>query len=127
MRRHSLDVMMTKVAMNAYGLQVVDRAQTPQQFEFGMTANLGWAHKPLKLQLNDINMGRQEAPFTLIEQQVTLDLGFYLGRRRAGPGARCANGRAAGPGTGPRGGPIAETGGGAGAGWGELLRCGRCR
>ena len=71
----SFDVVMTKVAMDAYGLQVVDRAQTPQQFEFGMTANLGWAHKPLRLQLNDINMGRQEAPFTLIEQQVTLDLG----------------------------------------------------
>ena len=75
----SFDVVMTPPAMDAYGLQVVDRAQTPQQFEFGMTANLGWAGKPLKLTMNDVNLGRQEAPFSIIENQVTLDLGFYLG------------------------------------------------
>ena len=39
----SIDVVMTPPAMDAYGLQVVDRAQTPQQFEFGMSANVGWA------------------------------------------------------------------------------------
>ncbi len=75
----SFDVVMTPPAMDAYGLQVVDRAQTPQQFEFGMTANVGWAGKPLRLTLNDINMGRQEAPFAVIENQVTLDVGFYFG------------------------------------------------
>lgn len=75
----SFDVAMAPPAMDAYGLQVVDRAQTPQQFEFGMTANVGWAHKPLRLLLNDANMGRQEAPFSLIENQVTLDIGFYFG------------------------------------------------
>ncbi|HND10532.1 MAG TPA: hypothetical protein PKO07_22890 [Pseudomonadota bacterium] len=75
----SIDVVMTPPAMDAYGLQVVDRAQTPQQFEFGMSANVGWAGKPLRLTLNDTNMGRQEALFAVIENQVTLDVGFYFG------------------------------------------------
>ena len=75
----SFDVVMTPPSMDAYGLQIVDRAQTPQQFEFGMTANVGWAGKALKLLLNDVNLNREEAPFSVIEHQVTLDLGFYLG------------------------------------------------
>lgn len=75
----SFDVAMARPTMDAYGLQVVDRAQTPQQFEFGMTANIGWARAPLRLTLNDVNLNRAEAPFSVIEHQVTLDLGFYLG------------------------------------------------
>lgn len=75
----SFDLVTTAPAMDAYGLQVIDRAQTPQQFEFGMLANVGWAGKPLRLLLNDTKLNREEALFAVVENQVTLDVGFYFG------------------------------------------------
>lgn len=75
----SFDLVPAPSAIDAYGLQVVDRAQTPQQFEFGMLAHLGWAGKPLRVELFDMQMGRQPASFAMVEHQATLDLGFYLG------------------------------------------------
>jgi hypothetical protein len=51
----------------------------PQRFEFGVQAYFGLAHNPLHLNLTDPKMGYSEQPFNLVNSQLTVDLGFYLG------------------------------------------------
>jgi hypothetical protein len=76
----SFDVTMATPAVDAYGLAVIDRAQTPQRFEFGLQSQFGWAYTPLHLTLYDMQQaGAPEAPFRVLEQQYNVDLGFFLG------------------------------------------------
>jgi hypothetical protein len=76
----SFDVVMTPPAVDAYGMAVIDRAQTPQRFEFGMQAQFGWAYSPLRLTLADPHQSTlPDAQFRVIEQQYNVDLGFFLG------------------------------------------------
>ncbi len=75
----SFDVMMTPPTMDPYGMAVIERAQTPQRFEFGTNAVFGWAHNPFSPTLTDPNMGFTEQRFNLIQNQLTIDLGFYFG------------------------------------------------
>ncbi|MFO0574310.1 MAG: hypothetical protein U1A78_09940 [Polyangia bacterium] len=65
--------------VDGYGLVLVDRARTPERFEFGLRAQGGFSYTPLRLNLNDARMGYSEQPFRVIEQQYTLDVGFFLG------------------------------------------------
>ncbi len=76
----SFDVALATPAVDAYGLTVIDRAQTPQRFEFGLQSQFGWSYSPLKLTLADPHLVKYpDAPFRVIEQQYTVDLGFFLG------------------------------------------------
>lgn len=76
----SFDLMLSAPAVDAYGLTVVDRAQTPQRFEFGFSAQLGWSYSPLRLTLTDPKMtGSPDALFRVVEQQYNIDLGVFLG------------------------------------------------
>lgn len=76
----SFDLMLSAPAVDPYGLTVVDRAQTPQRFEFGFGAQLGWSYSPLRLNLTDNNMtGAPDAQFRVVEQQYNIDLGVFLG------------------------------------------------
>ncbi len=61
-------LMLSAPAVDPYGLTVVDRAQTPQRFEFGFSAQLGWSYSPLRLTLTDNNMiGAPDAQFRVVE------------------------------------------------------------
>lgn len=76
----SFDLMPLSAAADPYGLLIVDRAQTPDRFEFGMMAQGGWAHNPLRLTLSDPQTGgNPEKPFDVVQEQVHLDVGFYFG------------------------------------------------
>ena len=76
----SFDLALGTPAVDAYGMTVVDRAQTPQRFEFGLQSQVGWALTPLRLTLADSNMvGLPDAQFRVVEQQFNVDLGFFLG------------------------------------------------
>ncbi len=76
----SFDLALGAPAVDAYGMAVVDRAQTPQRFEFGLQSQVGWALSPLRLTLADPNMaGQPDAQFRVVEQQWNVDLGFFLG------------------------------------------------
>lgn len=76
----SFDLALAAPAVDAYGMAVVDRAQTPQRFEFGLQSQLGWAYNPLRLTLSDANMvGAPDAQFRVVEQQWNVDVGFFLG------------------------------------------------
>lgn len=75
----SFDVAMAPPAMDPYGMVVVERAKTPQRFEFGMSAVASWAYNPFHPTLVDPNMGLSEARFDLIMHQFSVDLGAYLG------------------------------------------------
>jgi hypothetical protein len=76
----SFDVAMANPAVDAYGLTVIDRAQTPQRFEFGLQSQFGWSHNPLRLNLSDLHVTKfPESAFNVIEQQYTVNLGFFLG------------------------------------------------
>jgi hypothetical protein len=70
---------MAPTTMDPYGLVVVERAKTPGKFEFGANTVFGWAKNPFRPTLNDQNNGLAESRFDLIQHQLTVDLGFYLG------------------------------------------------
>ena len=76
---HSFDVAMAAPAMDPYGMVVVERAKTPGKFEFGTSLTFGWAKDPFRPTLSDQNNGRMDSQFNLIQHQLTVDLGFYLG------------------------------------------------
>lgn len=75
----SFDVAMAGPAIDPYGMVVVDRARTPQRFEFGVQAAFGWAHQPFRVTLADPQMALSDQQFSLIQNQLTVDLGFYFG------------------------------------------------
>lgn len=75
----AFDVAMAPPAMDGYGMMVVERARTPGKFEFGTSTVLGWAKNPFRPTLSDQNNGLAESRFDLIQHQLTVDLGFYLG------------------------------------------------
>lgn len=75
----SFDAALITTPVDGYGLMLIDRARTPQRFEFGFRAQGGWSYTPLRLALNDTRMGRSEQSFRAIEQQLTLDVGFFFG------------------------------------------------
>jgi hypothetical protein len=60
-------------------MAMIDRAQTPQRFELGLSAFVGWAQSPLRVTLADPLMGNTPQPYNLIEQQVTADVGVSFG------------------------------------------------
>lgn len=73
----SFDVVMAAPAMDPYGMAVVERARTPQRFEFGTSLSLGFAHRPFHPSMSRPTgeVGRVD----LIANQLSVDLGFYLG------------------------------------------------
>ncbi|MFO0578718.1 MAG: hypothetical protein U1A78_32345 [Polyangia bacterium] len=75
----SFDVAMVTQPLDGYGMAMIDRAQTPQRFELGLSAAIGWAQSPLRVTLADPLMGNTPQPYNLIEQQVTADLGVSFG------------------------------------------------
>lgn len=75
----AFDVAMAPPAMDGYGMMVVERARTPGKFEFGTSTVFGWAKNPFRPTLSDQNNGLAESRFDLIQHQLTVDLGFYLG------------------------------------------------
>lgn len=75
----SFDVAMAGPAIDPYGMVVVDRARTPQRFEFGVQAAFGWAHQPLRLTLADPTQALADQRYNVIQNQLTVDLGFYFG------------------------------------------------
>jgi len=75
----AFDVAMARPAMDGYGMMVVERAKTPGKFEFGTSTIFGWAKNPFRPTLSDQNNGLAESRFDLIQHQLTVDLGFYLG------------------------------------------------
>lgn len=75
----AIDAALLTMPVDGYGLTLVDRAQTPQRFEFGMRAQIGWSSAPLRVVLNDPSMGLTEQRFRLIDQQWTVDAGFSFG------------------------------------------------
>lgn len=72
----SFDVGMVLPTLDPYSMIAVDRAMTPQRFEFGFGAQFGWAKAPLSPTLLD---NGQDSRKNLIEQQFTVDLSFFLG------------------------------------------------
>jgi hypothetical protein len=75
----AFDSALHTMPVDGYGLVLIDRARTPERFEFGLRAQSGWSYTPLRLNLNDARMGSSEQPFRVIEQQFTVDVGFFLG------------------------------------------------
>lgn len=75
----SFDVALAAQPLDGYGMAMLDRAQTPQRFELGLSAQLGWAQSPLRLTLADPLMRGTPQPYNLIEQQLTADLGVSFG------------------------------------------------
>jgi hypothetical protein len=75
---NSFDAVLTPPTMDPYGMVVVERAQTPQRFEFGVNAVFGYAHNPFNLTLTDPTTNSDQR-YNLIQDQLTVDLGFFLG------------------------------------------------
>jgi hypothetical protein len=75
----SFDFMLTPPTTDAYSMVAVERAQTPQQYEFGIQTTFGWARNPFTPTLSIPPLGRDEARGALIGNQFTLDLGFFFG------------------------------------------------
>jgi hypothetical protein len=75
----SFDVALVTQPIDGYGMAMIDRAQTPQRFEIGLLASIGWAQAPLRVTLLDRDMGNTPQPFNLIEHQVTADVGVSFG------------------------------------------------
>lgn len=75
----AIDAALLTMPVDGYGLTLVDRAQTPQRFELGLRAQIGWSSAPLRVVLNDPSMGLSEQRFRLIQQQWTVDAGFSFG------------------------------------------------
>lgn len=75
----SFDFMLTPQTTDAYSMVTVERAQTPQQYEFGIQTSFGWARNPFSPTLPVPPLGLSEARYDLIGNQFTLDLGFFFG------------------------------------------------
>ncbi len=75
----SFDFMLTPQTTDAYSMVTIERAQTPQQYEFGIQTSFGWAHNPFSPTLPVPPLGTSEQRYQLIGNQFTLDLGFFFG------------------------------------------------
>ena len=75
----SFDFMLTPPSTDAYSMVTVERAQTPQQYEFGIQTTFGWARNPFTPTLSIPPLGVDETRTNLIGNQFTLDLGFFFG------------------------------------------------
>ena len=75
----AFDVAMAPTTFDSYGMMVVERAKTPGKFEFGTSTVFSWAKNPFRPTLSDQNNGLTDSQFDLIQHQLTVDLGFYLG------------------------------------------------
>lgn len=75
----SFDFMLTPQTTDAYSMVTIERAQTPQQYEFGIQTSFGWAHSPFSPTLPVPPLGTTEQRYNLIGNQFTLDLGFFFG------------------------------------------------
>lgn len=73
------DFMLTPPTTDAYSMVTVERAQTPQQYEFGIQTTFGWARNPFTPTLSIPPLGIDETRSNLIGNQFTLDLGFFFG------------------------------------------------
>lgn len=71
--------MTTPPTTDAYSMVTIERAQLPQQYEFGIQTTFGWGHSPFSPKLSDPNNPSDVAPRVLIENQYTLDLGVFFG------------------------------------------------
>lgn len=78
----AFDLAGVRPTTDPYSLLAIERAQVPQQFEFGVQTLFGWAHAPFHPTLTDPRMGMTDQVFQLIENQYTLDVGFYFGLTR---------------------------------------------
>jgi hypothetical protein len=75
----SFDLMLTPQTTDAYSMVTIERAQTPQQYEFGIQTSFGWSRNPFSLTLPVPPLGLTEQRYNLIGNQFTLDLGFFFG------------------------------------------------
>lgn len=76
----SFDFAQAPPTLDPYSMVAVDRAVTPQRYEFGVVTQFGWAKRPFSPTLADLGTpGAPDARTSLIEHQYTLDLGFYFG------------------------------------------------
>ena len=57
----SFDFMLTPQTTDAYSMVTIERAQTPQQYEFGIQTSFGWAHSPFSPTLPSATAGHQRA------------------------------------------------------------------
>ncbi len=75
----AFDFMLTPQSTDAYSMITVERAQTPQQYEFGIQTTFGWARNPFSPTLSIPPSGVDQTRSNLIGNQFTLDLGFFFG------------------------------------------------
>ena len=75
----SFDFMLTPPTTDAYSMVTIERAQTPQQYEFGIQTTFGWAKNPFSPTLTIPPFALGEWRYNLIGNQFTLDLGFFFG------------------------------------------------
>src|SRR5262249_2127184 len=73
----SFDLGLVGPTVDNYGMLAVERAQTPQQWEFGFSATLGYAHEPLHVDLRDA--GGATSAHALVRDQLSLAIGASLG------------------------------------------------
>src|SRR5215831_21286247 len=69
----SVDNQIFKPALDTYGIFAVERAEGPEQWDFGLRVGVGFAQTPLRLAVE--NTGSDQ----VLKNQTTVDLAFSFG------------------------------------------------